>query len=137
MRVNTTLQSLTAAFACLALGAAVQVDPLPAPREITWGNSGAIGVAGRVQLKGTVSSVVQKGWSRTFSKINDLKWVPSATQAPIPSFQPFPTGLARAKRNLTVLTRVDVHIDDEAVELQHDIDESYTLDIKASSQSIS
>ncbi|OOF92670.1 glycoside hydrolase family 20 protein [Aspergillus carbonarius ITEM 5010] len=122
---------------------AVQVNPLPAPRNITWATSGPKNLAGVVTLRttdDTADFVLANAWDRAWKTIVALQWVPAATEAPFPSFAPFPTatpGVAkRAKRALPSLQFVDVTVADVAADLQHGVDESYTLDVTDDSNTV-
>ena len=148
MRSSQVVQLLVA-LTFLGVGDAVKVNPLPAPASITWGTSGSKSVDGRLALKGTSNSVVQAAWTRVFGAVTTLKWVPQAIEAPIPVFDVFPTAAAKAKREEAVsteeaastgksakLTEVNVKITDSKAELEHGVDESYTLDITEKSSTI-
>src|SRR5271154_6095141 len=137
MRFNTILQVTTAAACVLAgLGDAVRVNPLPAPQSVTWGTSGPKAVAGYLVLKAPYNQIVNYAWNRAFNTITRLKWVPAATEAPIATYAPFPTAGAKAKRDSPLLIELDLNITDYTADLQHGVDESYTLQITQSSQSI-
>ncbi|KAM3453976.1 hypothetical protein MY5147_007196 [Beauveria neobassiana] len=77
--------------------AAVKVNPLPAPQEITWGSSGAIPV-GYLSLRAVNASwgtqdnvrIVSEAWNRAHGAIRTIRWVPQAVEQPIPEFEPFP-----------------------------------------------
>ncbi|KAF7157078.1 hypothetical protein CNMCM5623_001066 [Aspergillus felis] len=123
--------------------AAVSVNPLPAPRTITWASSGPKRIAGQLTLRtvrGSNSEVISQGWDRAWKTIVSLQWVPAATEAPISSFQPFPTATpsdsAKSKRASSPLRFVNVKVDDLEADLQHGVDESYTLDVKEGSDTI-
>ena len=135
-----TLISVLATAACLFVtpSAAVAVNPLPAPQSITWGTSGPKQVSGGLVYKAQQDNVAYPAWERAFDAITTLKWIPAATEAPISSFAPFPTATAAAaaKRGSSQLIEVNVKIDDYNADLQHGVDESYTLDITQNSQSI-
>jgi hexosaminidase len=121
---------------------AVAVNPLPKPANITWGTSGAFSV-GTLSLNAPDHDVLQEGFARATKAFSELNWVPHATEAPVRSFQPFPTptGTAsKAKRQSTnatgTLTSVNVEIANTHATLQHGVDESYTLEIASGSSSI-
>ncbi|KAF8847879.1 putative beta-N-acetylhexosaminidase naga [Acephala macrosclerotiorum] len=136
MRLNQIVGTI--ACALVGLGEAVAVNPLPAPASITWGTTGPKSVAGYLVLTGASNTIVVDAWNRAYGTITSLKWVPQATEAPIATYAVFPTAAAKAKRNTsTLLTGVNVKIDDSDADLQHGVDESYTLDITASSPTIS
>ncbi|RHZ61124.1 beta-N-acetylhexosaminidase [Aspergillus thermomutatus] len=123
--------------------AAVGVNPLPAPRNITWASSGPKHIAGHLTLRtarGPNSQIISQGWDRAWKTIVSLQWVPAATEAPISSFQPFPTATpsasTKSKRASSSLQFVDVKVDDPKADLQHGVDESYTLNVKEGSSSI-
>lgn len=117
---------------------AVAVNPLPAPTSISWGTSGPRAFNGRnLELKGSTNSIVSDAWDRAYSAIR-LHWTPQATEALIGTFAPFPTAAAqKVTRGTTTLNSVTVQIDDTKAPLQHGVDESYTLDITDTSQTVS
>lgn len=121
---------------------AVTVNPLPAPVSISWGSSGARAFDGQnCQLIGSPNQIVSDAWERAYQAIQ-LRWVPQAVEAPIASFAPFPTAGAassasKVRRESTTLTSVTVQVGDGAAPLQHGVDESYTLDIRDGSQTVS
>ncbi|RDK38517.1 hypothetical protein M752DRAFT_321094 [Aspergillus phoenicis ATCC 13157] len=120
-------------LACLTLlvagAAAVKVNPLSAPRNITWASSGPKQLAGFVSLRAsqdTSDFILANGWD--------------PTEGPVPSFQPFPTGTAgvarRSSQALPSLQFVDVDVLDIGADLQHGVDESYTLEVTESATSV-
>lgn len=140
MRINRLAQTVVAIAGVLTgVADAVAVNPLPAPTSITWGTSGPKSVAGYLVLNGAPNQLVRDAWNRAFSTITTLKWVPAATEAPIATYAVFPTtpASAKSKRASSVLIDVNLKIANANAPLQHGVDESYTLDITASSQSIS
>ncbi|KAF4260270.1 woronin body major protein [Aspergillus fumigatus] len=122
--------------------AAVSVNPLPAPRNITWASSGPKRLAGHLTLRtdrGSNSQIIWQGWDRAWKTIVSLQWVPAATEAPISSFEPFPTATpssSKSKRAPSSLQFVNVKVEDPKADLQHGVDESYTLDVKEGSDTI-
>ncbi|KAH8590614.1 beta-N-acetylhexosaminidase [Bisporella sp. PMI_857] len=138
MRVNSVVRVLVF-VGLVAIGETVKVNPLPAPTSITWGTSGSKSVPGRLSLKGTSNQVVQDAFNRALNTVNTLKWVPQAIEAPIPVFEPFPTAAAKVKRTggSSQLSAVNIQIADAKADLEHGVDESYTLDITDSSSTIS
>ncbi|KUJ06578.1 uncharacterized protein LY89DRAFT_692391 [Mollisia scopiformis] len=134
------LNQLVGTIGCVLVGLseAVMVNPLPAPTSISWGTTGPKEVAGYLVLTGSSNPTVVSAWNRAFGTIASLKWVPQATEAPIATYAVFPTTAAKAKRTTsTLLTGVSVKISDSNAALQHGVDESYTIDITASSPTIS
>ncbi|OKL58627.1 hypothetical protein UA08_06117 [Talaromyces atroroseus] len=138
--------SLVAVVACVGSAAAVSVDPLPAPRSIVWGSAGPIAVPDLVAVDLPTSQILADAWDRAWGTIVGLRWVPQATQAPISSYEPFPTATAAAaspsthKRNENEqqqqLQLVKVNVADVDVDLQAEVDESYTLDLAPGSDTI-
>ncbi|KAF2198914.1 hypothetical protein GQ43DRAFT_138618 [Delitschia confertaspora ATCC 74209] len=134
---------LASAFSSYAGTAeAVQANPLPKPQDITWGSTGPIAV-GNLKFSGPDSDILKKGFQRARKTIFDLKWSPAAVEASIPSFEPFPTAaaaasLAKRAQNYTAgsISTVNVKVADSRARLHHGVDESYTLDISASSPSV-
>lgn len=131
MHFNHVLQ-IIAATAFSSLGLAVQVNPLPAPTSITWGTSGPIKISEGLSLNGNQNNAIRDAWRRASQAIVSLRWVPQATEAPIPTFDTFPT----TKLKKRSLSSVNLKIADSNADLQHGVDESYTLDITPSSISI-
>ena len=123
---------------------AVKVNPLPAPRTIEWGSSGPKHVSGHLVLRtpsDTRDHILTEGWNRAWETIVKLRWVPAATEAPISSFQPFPSATpsahAHRKRGpAPSLHFVDVVVEDLQEDLQHGVDESYTLVVDEASSSV-
>lgn len=115
---------------------AVKVNPLPAPQSMTWGSSGPIQVASSLTLNASANQIVSDAWNRTWNTISTLNWVPVAVEAPIATYQAFPTSAAsaRVKRENAVLSQVDLSIEDSDADLQQGVDESYTIDITQTSQ---
>jgi hexosaminidase len=111
---------------------AVAANPLPKPQNITWGSAGAFSVES-LELAGPENEVLQAAFDRATQAIADLKWIPAATEAPVRSFEPFPTPSGTAaklrKRSSGSLTTVHVEVEDTAATLSHAVDESYTLEI--------
>jgi hexosaminidase len=123
---------------------AVAANPLPKPSTITWGTSGCFSV-GSLSLSAPDHTVLQQAFDRATKTITDLKWVPAAVEAPIRQFEPFPKSPASRRKhrrqyatnNCTAsLSTVKVDIADAHAALQHGVDESYSLDIAAGSDSI-
>lgn len=113
--------------------AAVKVNPLPAPRNITWGTSGPIPVK-ELRLRTTdphqhQHPALDSAWERAWLAITTLQWVPQATEAPIASYPPFPTGSAKSKRSATAIQSVQLSVANGDADLQHGVDESYTLEV--------
>lgn len=152
-------QSLSAALLWLAatadVGAAVKVNPLPAPQEMTWGDSGPINVGwlgSRLNAEWGAHDnvrIVNDAWNRAFQSIQKIRWVPYAVEKPIPEFEPFPnsTSSDKSKRdegadasaqnnNGRWLNEVNVKVDDWKADLQHGVDESYTIEITPKSSAI-
>ncbi|CAG8123436.1 unnamed protein product [Penicillium nalgiovense] len=133
--IFTHLINMKFAFVLNVLGAltaaSVQVNPLPAPRNITWGSSGPIQV-NYLNLNGH-SPLLTQAWERAWETITTLQWVPAAVESPIASYPAFPTftpastPAPKAKRAPSAIHNVDVHVVDNDADLQHGVDESYTL----------
>jgi hexosaminidase len=139
MMISQLAQTLTT-LVCLsaAIAEAVQVNPLPAPHSITWGTSGPKPVAWYLWLSTPSNAVVTDAWNRASNTINTLKWIPAAVEEPIASYEPFPasSNSSNIKRQCLRLVQIDLTIDDYDADLQQGVEESYTLGISDSSQSI-
>lgn len=139
----TSLATASALFAGHA--EAVAANPLPKPANITWGNSGCFSVDS-LKLVGPDHDVVTAAFDRATKTINELKWVPAAVEAPIRSFDQFPTPTAGARKRskrqygsgncTTVLSTVKIQVSDTHAQLQHAVDESYSLDVTSGSETI-
>lgn len=117
---------------------AVAVNPLPAPQNITWGSTGPKQVAGYLALNGAYNSIITDAWARAWTTISTLQWVPAAVEAPISTFEAFPTGAAsrRARWTSSYLSMIDLTVEDSDTDLQHGVDESYSLEITPDSPSV-
>lgn len=160
-------QSLPAVLLGLAavaeVGAAVKVNPLPAPQQITWGTSGPqpvshLGLRTNARRgSGDNVDILSDAWDRAYDAITSLRWVPQAVEAPIPVFDAFPSAnsTSNSKRDHTKrdhsmrdnpkrdadtagrrLSEVSVDVADWLADLQHGVDESYTLTTTASSSTV-
>ncbi|KAA8642297.1 hypothetical protein EYZ11_010374 [Aspergillus tanneri] len=125
--------------------AAVSVNPLPAPRDISWGSSGPKHLSDRLLLRTESDNddeILSGAWDRAWKTILSLKWAPVATEAPISSFEPFPTptpgASPKTKRDgAPRLQYLDVVVDDNEADLQHGVDESYSLIVPENADAIS
>ncbi|KND90064.1 Beta-hexosaminidase 1 [Tolypocladium ophioglossoides CBS 100239] len=149
MRFQPLSAVLLGLAAVIDVGLAVKVNPLPAPQRIAWGTSGPKSV-GRLSLRtnagygaGENARLVADAWNRAYKAITTLNWVPQATEAPIPVFEPFPTASSgnnsKRQESLTYgrwLMDVDVQVSDWSADLKHGVDESYTLAITPSSSTV-
>ncbi|EER41863.1 chitobiase [Histoplasma capsulatum var. duboisii H88] len=142
MHLRRLLQAAATAI-CLAGVAveAVDVNPLPAPADITWGTSGPIHISERLEFRGPNNYLLRAAWRRASDAIRTIRWTPAVVEKPIPTFEPFP-GSSKARRDSvwppqrSLVRMVNVKVKNERAELQHGVDESYTLDIKERSNSI-
>ncbi|KAI5285458.1 hypothetical protein KEM54_000561 [Ascosphaera aggregata] len=143
MRATNFLSSATVLAAALRVGVtAVKVNPLPAPVEIAWGDTGPIKLADSIELISTVNdTVISDAWDTAYKAIKKIKWVPAAIETPAPIYPPFPTGIPTgvpAKRFDTVseVTSIEVYVEDPTIDLQQGVDESYNLEIDGISPAI-
>lgn len=137
----------------------MQVNPLPAPQQITWGTSGSKEIAKHLKLKtpgahGANAHIVSDGFSRALDTITKVRWVPAAVEEPIPTFDAFPVAGATAstaaptatvaptetqavrRRAARTVTKAVVTVDDYSADLQLGVDESYTLSIGQDSDTL-
>ncbi|RFU25951.1 hypothetical protein B7463_g10383, partial [Scytalidium lignicola] len=132
---------LPAIVTIAGLAQAVQVDPLPAPSKITWGTSGPQRVNQNFVLTGPTNTIVASAFARASSAIVNLQWVPQATQAPPATYATFPNTTAAAKHkhkrsSPPQITRVNLQVKNLHSNLQHGVDESYTLEIPGNTDTI-
>ncbi|KAG0366000.1 hypothetical protein BGZ54_005951 [Gamsiella multidivaricata] len=137
--------SIAAAIGLLALTLteAVKVNPLPAPVTITWASSGPIKIDSNFKIVGTQHEILNKAYARHASLIKKERWVPQTWEQPIKEYPPFPTLEKRADEETVkvlsnsnsnkkaTLKTVNVVVSNLKADLQHGVDESYTLDITA------
>lgn len=141
--------------------AQVKVNPLPAPQEIRWGDSGPLVVGSWLDLFINADArceacavVVRDAWSRTFDSITRVRWVPQAIEEPIPTFDPPPgkqkrqqpppspprlcnyAGAAGGGSECPFLSQIVVTVADWLADLQHGVNESYTITVAAESPAI-
>ncbi|KAG6006861.1 hypothetical protein E4U21_006668 [Claviceps maximensis] len=137
--------TLLLGLAAVEVSFAVKVNPLPAPQEISWGTSGPKNI-GHLNLRTNSNGqsqantrLVTDSWNRAYKTITTLKWVPQAIEEPIPVFEPFPKfegSGGKSKRDdgaSCSLSEINVKVSDWSADLQHGVDESYTLTITPSS----
>lgn len=132
------LSVAVAACSLLGLANAVAVNPLPAPQSITWGDSGPIPFHEGCQLSGYTNDLINQAWQRAYQAIVTLRWTPQAVEAPIATFEPFPSATAsssRVRRNWGV-SQIEVSVDDYGADLQYGVDESYSLNVTTSKISV-
>ncbi|KAJ5218361.1 Beta-N-acetylhexosaminidase [Penicillium cinerascens] len=107
---------------------AVKVNPLPAPRNITWGTSGPIPVKQlQLQTESHNPHILNTAFERAWNSITKIQWVPQAIEAPILNYPPVPTGIPKAKRDVKAIQTVQLSVVDSGADLQHGVDESYDL----------
>lgn len=142
--MHTSVAALlgTAALLFTQAVSAAAANPLPKPVSMTWGSGGQICI-GKLSLQGCDDKIVKHGFARATEAIYELKWVPAATEAPVRSFEPFPTATSGSKRRrqyntppkngTSCLKQVNVQVSNTRTPLSDKVDESYTLDVTASS----
>ncbi|KAK6457934.1 mannosyl-glycoprotein endo-beta-N-acetylglucosamidase [Scheffersomyces xylosifermentans] len=128
--------------------AAVKVNPLPIPRNITWNDENPIAInLDKLLLDIAVpNQIISDAFYRTVTTLRKLQWYPAATEGPISSFVPFPTGDPAKRRreilekrdlqhtfDLSGLSVVDITVDDPAADLQLGVNETYSLTVNSSS----
>lgn len=134
--MRLSFATLTALLA--ALGQAVKVNPLPAPREIEWGNSGPRYISYHLKFDGPDDRTIQDAWRRAWNTVIRLQWTPAVLDGPIPTFAPFPDGNEKRDglTDYNAIREVSVKVDNTGADLQHNVDESYTLKIAENSNQI-
>ncbi|KAG6000974.1 woronin body major protein [Claviceps pusilla] len=133
--------ALLLGLAAIESSFAIKVNPLPAPQEISWGSSGPK-LVGSLTLRTNANQqshgntqLLTEAWNRAFKTITTLKWVPQAIEEPIPEFEPFPKSKTKRtdESSRGSLSEIHVQVSDWSADLQHGVDESYTLTITPSS----
>ncbi|KAA8914190.1 hypothetical protein TRICI_002947 [Trichomonascus ciferrii] len=109
----------------------VKVNPLPAPVDIQWGNSGKVVISESLKYDGPSEQIVQDAFDRAMKTIKDLKWVPAAVEKPPPDYEPYPTGVTDKRGLSNTVKRVRVNVDSLDTDLQQGVNESYTLSVSA------
>ena len=136
--------------------ASIKANPLPAPRSVVWGTSGARKISTGLKLHtpggdgGANLKTLELAFERALSTITSLKWTPAAVELPIEDndFEQFPgtswpsdsDSDAGDKRSLEergsgTISSAVVTVKEYASDLQHGVDESYSLVIGAASTS--
>jgi len=119
---------------CL-LAEAVSVNPLPKPRTIQWGYIGPIYLHRDFTFLRQPNPILEEAAERTLNLIRSEQWKPRVVvQSESPNYPPFPKNLTKRIDNANVdnirlLTAIRISVKDFSVQLQHGVDESYTLDI--------
>jgi hexosaminidase len=126
---------------------AVAANPLPKPADITWGDSGCFSF-GSVTLEAPDHELLSDAFDRVTETITKLNWIPAAVEAPVTSFQPYPTPTGaparrRSRRQYaapgncsSTVTTVKIDVSNTHATLDHGVDESYSLDLVAGSDTI-
>jgi hexosaminidase len=147
MRDYILASLFTASALFVGHAGAVAANPLPKPANITWGSSGCFSF-GSVTLDAPDSDVLSDAFDRVTDTITKLKWIPAATEASITSFQPFPTPTGAPSRRKSrrqyaapgncssSITTVKIDVSNTHATLDHGVDESYSLDLVAGSDTI-
>jgi hexosaminidase len=138
MRFANLRFAATVVAAIASAVSAVSVNPLPAPASITWGTSGAKQVASYLTLNAPYNQIVHDAFYRALDSVTQLKWAPVAIEAPIATYEPFPTGAAALEKRWgsPMLLQVDLTVKDYTADLQFGVDESYNLTVTQNSQAI-
>ncbi|KAF9418761.1 hypothetical protein BGZ94_009614 [Podila epigama] len=136
--------SLAAAVGLLALTMteAVKVNPLPAPVSIHWANSGPVKIDNNFRIVGPKHEILTKAFARTAKLIKNERWTPVTWEQAIPEFPPFPItkradteeedfGAFKNNGSKATVKTIEVKVEDLKSDLQHGVDETYSLEITA------
>ncbi|KAG0277179.1 hypothetical protein BGZ95_006371 [Linnemannia exigua] len=141
--------TIAAAIGLLALTftEAVKVNPLPAPVQIKWAKTGPVKVDKNFKIVGPNHDILNKAYARTANLIKSEKWTPVTWERPAAEFPPYPVLGKRGDEDeepesapvnthgsKSALKTIQVHVSDLKADLQHGVDETYTLDITAAGQ---
>lgn len=125
MMTKLVILMLVSAYSVLG----VKVNPLPAPRNITWNDDLTIKFDENMQLSINRESAIIKGaFNRTLNTIRKLKWTPAATEAEYPKYDPT-VQTVMDKANVSTVNQLDVIINDHNSPLQLGTNETYELKI--------
>ncbi|KAF9922875.1 hypothetical protein FBU30_006993 [Linnemannia zychae] len=136
--------TIAAAIGLLALSVteAVKVNPLPAPVLIKWDKTGPVKVDNNFKIVGPNHDILNKAYARTAALIKKEKWTPVTWERPMIEYPPFPVLDKRGEEDVSpaenhnsgkaTLKTIQVHVSDLKADLQHGVDETYTLDVTAS-----
>lgn len=107
-------------------------DPIPAPQSISWGGKtgsafdDGIAISPSLEYDGPSNEVLQKAFSRALDNIKNDKWVPvEANETVISAVVPE-----------SAVESVKFNVKDLGIDLQHGVDESYSLNIGKDSSEI-
>ncbi|KAM3589191.1 woronin body major protein [Umbelopsis sp. WA50703] len=127
--MKAIVASIAAAIAFIPASLAVAVNPLPAPRSITWGHSGPIEIDRHLEFVAPANSILTNAIKRTNSMIWKEQWVPQAVEKPPVKYPAFPSTSASKRSEKATLKKIKVEVSDLHADLQAGVDESYTLEI--------
>lgn len=120
-------------FAAIGAVAAVSVNPMPAPRNISWSGN-RVDVSLSMQLvQAEDNDIVLEAFQRVMSTVSDLRWTPKVVETPRSSYLPFPTGTPKKRDSINatvdgILTTY-VNITNYRAPLDLAVNESYTLNV--------
>lgn len=128
----------TVCFALAGMAAAIVSNPLPAPQNISWSENGRIIIDPSVKVAVSPSlELVEEAFNRAIGSVVLLKWLPAAVEEPISSYEAFPTGTAKLRRQSgDTVQEISISIEDVEAPLKMGVNESYRLDASGSSISI-
>ncbi|OZJ05756.1 hypothetical protein BZG36_01264 [Bifiguratus adelaidae] len=131
--------SIAAAIAALSTAQAVLVNPLPKPVNMTWSNDGPITLTSGFKIKTPNNAILSEAASRNVQLISKERYVPKAPEGLMPNWPPYPgaDGPFTTKRSARSINSLDVKVANLTADLQHGVDESYTLSIAPGAASIS
>lgn len=108
----------------LPVALAFKANPLPAPQNLTWIETDSVVLRKSLNID-TDSPIVEAAFDRIWRSALRLKWTPAAAEE---------TGDLTPQLNLANLEEIRtvvVDIEDISAELQHGVDESYTLEVNS------
>ncbi|KAG2186401.1 hypothetical protein INT43_002839 [Umbelopsis isabellina] len=124
--MKAIVASIAAAIAFIPASLAVAVNPLPAPREISWGHSGSVKIDRDLEFIAPANTILTNAIKRTNKMIWKEQWVPQAVEKKPVDYPPFPD----VKRSESItLKKIKFSVSDLHADLQAGVDESYTLEI--------
>lgn len=122
---------LTLLYSCNA----VEVNPLPVLRNVSWGNEGPMRIDLDLHFQLTKDcAIVSDSIQRTLKTIKKVKWQPASIEVPFdPNGKEQPL---QFEKNVPCISKMKVKIEDTDAELQLGMDESYSLIIDRLSKEV-